>query len=165
MSRSQGITGVQQTFRVETVRSLRYGMPLSIALVGLDNCKRLNDTLGHLAGDPALMHLLIVMHSALRGTDAIPRIGGLGFAILFSSTASAEAAEPIRRLQGELAGRPFAHEGCRQLLAFPASATAGPPGQAWLAVRAWECGRQKPVPVSAAHAPRRCAAAPGPAAH
>jgi diguanylate cyclase len=120
--------GLEETFRVETARSLRYGTPLSIAVVDLDNFKRLNDTLGHLAGDRALVHLLTVMQGALRGTDAITRIGGEEFAILFSSTAAAEAATSTRRLLDELAGRPFEHEGCRQVLTFSAGVTAWSPG-------------------------------------
>ena len=126
--------GLEETFRVETARSLRYGTPLSIAVVDLDNFKRLNDTLGHLAGDRALVHLLTVMQSALRGTDAITRIGGEEFAILFSSTAAAEATASTRRLQSELAGRPFEHEGCRQVLTFSAGVTAWAPGDSLEAV-------------------------------
>jgi len=126
--------GLEETFRVETARSLRYGTPLSIALVDLDNFKRLNDTLGHLAGDRALVHLLTVMQGALRGTDAITRIGGEEFAILFSSTAAEEAAASTRRLQSELAGRPFEHEGCRQVLTFSAGVTGWVPGDSLEAV-------------------------------
>lgn len=110
--------GLEEAFRIETARSQRYGTPLALAIIDLDDFKKLNDSLGHLAGDRALVHLLTVMQAALRPTDVVARIGGEEFAILFSSTSLDDAAAAAERLQQELAARPFQHEGARQALSF-----------------------------------------------
>lgn len=78
--------GLEEAFRVEQARAQRYQSPLTLAMVDLDNFKALNDSLGHLAGDRALVHLLAVMQAALRPTDIVARLGGEEFALLFSAT-------------------------------------------------------------------------------
>jgi diguanylate cyclase len=116
--------GLEEAFRIETARAQRYGTPLSLAIVDLDDFKKLNDSLGHLAGDRALVHLLAVMQAALRPTDVVARIGGEEFAILFSATGIDDAVAASVRVQQELAARPFIHEGAAQVLSFSAGVTA-----------------------------------------
>jgi diguanylate cyclase (GGDEF)-like protein len=47
----------------------------------LDHFKRLNDSLGHLAGDAALVHFARIIQGQVRGGDVAARIGGEEFAI------------------------------------------------------------------------------------
>jgi diguanylate cyclase len=89
-------------------------------MLDLDNFKRLNDTLGHLAGDRALVHLLTVLQAVMRPTDIVSRVGGEEFAILFSATSLQEAMVATQRAQSELAKRPFQHEGLSHPITFSA---------------------------------------------
>ena len=77
------------------------GTPLSLALLDLDNFKRINDTYGHQVGDEVLRKLGGRLISAVRGEDAICRIGGDEFLILMTDTDAAAAgrtAERVRRM-------------------------------------------------------------------
>jgi diguanylate cyclase len=110
--------GLEEAFRVENARSQRYGLPMSLAVIDLDDFKKLNDTQGHLAGDRALVHLLTVLQAALRPTDVVARIGGEEFAILYSSTDLPEAVAATERALAELTARPFQHDNFSQALSF-----------------------------------------------
>src|SRR5512139_2277107 len=58
--------GFDDVFQRELARSLRNASGLALALIDLDDFKRLNDTLGHQAGDEALVHLVRVLRAAMR---------------------------------------------------------------------------------------------------
>jgi diguanylate cyclase (GGDEF)-like protein len=49
--------------------------------VDIDHFKKINDTLGHPAGDAALVHFAHIIQSQIRGGDLAARIGGEEFAI------------------------------------------------------------------------------------
>jgi diguanylate cyclase (GGDEF)-like protein len=76
------------------------GAFLSLALLDLDNFKRINDTFGHQTGDEVLRRVASRLLSAVRNDDAICRMGGDEFLVLMTETdagAAARAAERIRR--------------------------------------------------------------------
>jgi diguanylate cyclase (GGDEF)-like protein len=66
--------------------SLRYGVPLSLMLVDLDEFKTVNDTKGHAGGDRILRGFGQLLTAALRRADRAYRIGGDEFAILLPHT-------------------------------------------------------------------------------
>lgn len=66
----------------EIARSCRYGYPLSLLLMDLDHFKRVNDTLGHAAGDLVLQKLAELISGRIRSHDIFSRWGGEEFAIL-----------------------------------------------------------------------------------
>lgn len=66
----------------EVDRSLRSEQPLGVGFIDLDNFKRLNDTLGHDAGDSALKATAKALRDNLRSTDLIARLAGDEFAIM-----------------------------------------------------------------------------------
>lgn len=66
----------------ELARASRDGYPLGLLIADLDHFKRVNDTLGHLAGDEVLKEAARRMQSALRPYDALGRYGGEEFLII-----------------------------------------------------------------------------------
>jgi len=74
--------------------------PVTLVFVDIDHFKRLNDTLGHQAGDAALRHVADLLRQAVRDNDLVARIGGEEFAIWMLHTpidAGLEVAERVRR--------------------------------------------------------------------
>lgn len=112
--------GMDEAFEREATRADRSQTPLCIALLDIDNFKRLNDTLGHQAGDQALIHLSAVIKEALRPSDSVARYGGEEFIIILPETSLAEASATIERLQRELTKKFFMHENDRILVTFSA---------------------------------------------
>jgi diguanylate cyclase len=114
--------GLEEAFRIETARAKRYGSALGFVMIDLDDFKKLNDSLGHIAGDRALIHVASLMQATVRPTDFIARLGGEEFALLLPATEVAEAAATAERLQRELAKRGFQFEGRPWTLTFSAGA-------------------------------------------
>jgi diguanylate cyclase len=112
--------GLEEAFRIETARATRYESPLVLGMLDLDDFKNINDSLGHVGGDRALVHIAQVTKATLRPTDLLARLGGEEFAVLFPATELDEAAQAIERLQKELARSNFTFEGERAPLAFSA---------------------------------------------
>lgn len=79
---------------VEKSRGDRYGRPLTVAYLDVDNLKVVNEKLGPPIGDAVLLAVAITIHSNLRDTDVVARLGGDEFAILLPET-GAEAAETV----------------------------------------------------------------------
>lgn len=91
----------------EIARSRREGEPLAVAMIDIDHFKRINDTLGHDAGDAALIHLTRVAKAMLRGNDAFIRYGGEEFVLVLPETALQGGVQTAQRLQALLARKPF----------------------------------------------------------
>jgi diguanylate cyclase len=112
--------GMDETLEREFKRSERALSPLSVALLDIDNFKQLNDTLGHQAGDQALVHLSHIIKETLRPTDSVARYGGEEFLIILPDTGLKNAVEVIERLQRELTRKFFLHNNERKLITFSA---------------------------------------------
>ena len=78
--------------------------PASLIYVDLDHFKRLNDTLGHAAGDAALKHVAYLLEAAVRDGDLVARIGGEEFAVWLPRTESAPGLEVAERIRESIAG-------------------------------------------------------------
>jgi diguanylate cyclase (GGDEF)-like protein len=70
----------------EIKRVQRSGDPLSMLLVDIDDFKRLNDRLGHAAGDELLTRIARIMDESMRASDLLARYGGEEFVILAANT-------------------------------------------------------------------------------
>ncbi len=112
--------GLDDAFEREATRVDRNHAPLCVALLDIDNFKRMNDTMGHHVGDQALVHLSNVIRETLRPSDAVARYGGEEFVIVLPDIAAEEAAGIVERLQRELTKRFFMHENERVLVTFSA---------------------------------------------
>ncbi len=112
--------GMDEAFAREEARAERMTAPLALGLLDIDHFKRLNDSLGHLAGDQALVHLARVVRRMLRPTDTLARYGGEEFLILFPNTDLDEAQHAMQRIQRELTREIFMHDNQRVLITFSA---------------------------------------------
>lgn len=112
--------GLDEAYDREATRAQRTNSPICIALLDIDNFKRLNDTMGHQAGDQALIHLTTVIKESLRPSDVVARYGGEEFVIVLPDTGLEEAEQTIVRLQRELTKKFFLHSNDRILVTFSA---------------------------------------------
>lgn len=121
--------GFEETFAREAARATRYRQPLALALLDLDNFKKLNDTFGHKTGDEALMHLATVTRQSLRPQDTLARHGGEEFILLFPDTSLDDARLAVTRLQRELTRNFFLTEDKKVLITFSAGVTPWSAGE------------------------------------
>lgn len=70
----------------EVSRAVRYGHPISLLMLDIDDFKVLNDTQGHLVGDEHLQMIAELIRSNLRETDTAYRYGGEEFTLLLPNT-------------------------------------------------------------------------------
>ena len=120
----------------EVDRSQRDGTPLGIILVDLDYFKRVNDTMGHMAGDQTLKEVGAIFQRSVRSYDWVGRYGGEEFLLVLPGSdfeGACDRAEQLRKLlastiigEGEktfsvtasfgvAAGHPTDHEGMIQV--------------------------------------------------
>jgi len=83
----------------EEIMRRRCGLPLSLLLLDLDHFKRVNDSVGHAAGDALLVDLCGVMLATLRRSDIAGRVGGDEFSVLLPATTHAGALRAAERLR------------------------------------------------------------------
>ena len=78
--------------------------PTTLIYVDLDHFKKLNDTLGHAAGDAALKHVAYLLEAAVRDGDVVARIGGEEFAVWLPHTPIGPGMEVAERIRESIAG-------------------------------------------------------------
>ncbi|HEX2981682.1 MAG TPA: GGDEF domain-containing protein, partial [Anaerolineaceae bacterium] len=83
----------------ELERSRRYGHPMSLIILDIDDFKRVNDHYGHRAGDQVLQTVTQALDGQLRDSDIIGRYGGEEFTILLPETDAPHAVEAAERLR------------------------------------------------------------------
>ncbi len=77
----------------------RADLPISIALIDLDQFKQVNDRQGHAAGDELLVELGREWRAELRGTEVLARFGGDEFALALVGAERAGAEDALQRLR------------------------------------------------------------------
>ena len=88
----------------------RYEHALTLVMLDIDHFKRINDTLGHAAGDAALRGLAEALRYGARASDIAGRLGGEEFAVLLPETAVEEAAGYAERLRKAVAATAVVHQ-------------------------------------------------------
>ncbi len=126
MSITDNLTGLfnQRHFRAvletELERASRYGRPLCLVCIDIDNFKQVNDKLGHLEGDNALRLTARTLQNLLRKTDVAFRSGGDEFVLLLPETGNAEAQAIAARLKDS-----FDQSWAKEWAAKPGCASVG----------------------------------------
>lgn len=83
----------------EMARAARAGEPLTLLAIDLDDLKTVNDRDGHRQGDRLLASAAQAWSAALRGQDALARVGGDEFVVLAPATSEAQAGALVGRLR------------------------------------------------------------------
>jgi diguanylate cyclase (GGDEF)-like protein len=86
----------------ELDRSRRHNRPLSLVAMDLDRFKNINDTLGHAAGDQALIDFVNRVNALLRKQDSLGRVGGEEFVLLLPETGADEAQIVAERIRASI---------------------------------------------------------------
>jgi two-component system, cell cycle response regulator len=83
----------------------RTGERFMVVFIDMDRLKPINDTLGHQAGDAAIVEIADVLRTCFRGSDILGRLGGDEFALILPATAGSNEESIRRRLGQELSVR------------------------------------------------------------
>ena len=102
----------------ELRRAARYGHPITVAYVDLDNFKFVNDEQGHKTGDEVLCGVADTLRKRTRVTDLVGRLGGDEIAVLLPEAAPQQGVEALQGLRAALATL-FAEQG------WPVSTSVG----------------------------------------
>jgi len=76
----------QETIDAEAERARRFGQPLSLVMLDIDDFKAVNDTYGHQQGDVVLAEVARVLRASSRDIDSPARYGGEEFALILPQT-------------------------------------------------------------------------------
>lgn len=87
----------------------KHGALLGIALVDIDNFKKINDTYGHLIGDKALRIVAKCLVNSCRKYDVIGRWGGEEFLILIMADTQKDIESVLERLRSKIEKLPIFH--------------------------------------------------------
>jgi diguanylate cyclase (GGDEF)-like protein len=87
----------------------------SIMMIDIDHFKKINDSLGHIAGDQILQAFIRRMRLSLRSIDLIGRIGGDEFVVLLPGTSLENALQLAERLCAQVAEKPMGTKDCGEI--------------------------------------------------
>ncbi len=93
----------------EIHRSERFGLPLSVIMIDIDDFKHYNDTNGHEAGNEALVALSGLLVKSLRRIDIPARYGGEEFVVILPSTSKPSALRIAERTRRRIESHSFPH--------------------------------------------------------
>ena len=96
-----------ELFYAELERSKRHAQPLALLILDIDHFKRVNDTLGHTAGDAILVEVAARIRENVRAEDVVGRYGGEEFVVLLPQIGDAGAATAAEKVRRAVAQAPF----------------------------------------------------------
>ena len=94
----------------EVALAIRNRQPLTVAYADIDFFKRINDELGHEAGDQVLAELAQLLGHTCRSVDLVGRLGGEEFCMIFPGVGTTGAARVGERLLAAVGGYRFRNE-------------------------------------------------------
>jgi diguanylate cyclase (GGDEF)-like protein len=101
----------EEDLRAELARSGRYDVPGALLMLDLDHFKRVNDTLGHPAGDRVIAEIADAMRARTRETDVLARLGGDEFAVVLPRCSLEEAQEVAAEIATAVRERMLTEQG------------------------------------------------------
>ena len=116
MAVKDGLTGIlnrkgfQDFIQKEFHRVKRYHRHLSLIMIDVDNFKKINDSLGHQAGDFVLQELAGCLKHSIRQADIVFRYGGDEFVILLPDTDIEQAKMLLKRVLSDVEKHAFEWE-------------------------------------------------------
>ncbi len=93
-----------EVIRIEIARSRRSGRPFALLMVDIDGLKKINDRIGHLAGDRAICRVAEMLRRSTRETDVVSRLGGDEFAVVLPESEDAGGVAVLDRVSERLKG-------------------------------------------------------------
>jgi diguanylate cyclase (GGDEF)-like protein len=95
----------------EIARCRRHDRSLAVMLIDVDHFKRVNDTLGHVAGDLLLRDLALCLKARMRRDELLARFGGEEFAVLLPESTLEEARQYAEILRQRVEAQSFDLDG------------------------------------------------------
>lgn len=94
-------TASQQRLDAAVAEAREGNFPLSLALLDIDEFKRVNESHGHATGDQVLRSVAWLLKRRLRKTDVIGRFGGEEFVVILPHANAQRAAELMDRIRAD----------------------------------------------------------------
>ncbi len=93
------------TEEIKTAEKLH--SPLSLAMLDIDDFKKLNDMYGHQHGDVILREVAQILRDSSRDADYVCRYGGEEFTLILKQTSKEQSIEIAERLRKKISSHPF----------------------------------------------------------
>ncbi len=138
-ARTDHLTGLanrrefERVMEREVALAERHNRRLSLMMIDLDNLKRINDRLGHSAGDAALRLVARQLQRVVRASDVCARVGGDEFAVAMPETEHDRARDVATRLRLAVEQAALGMKAPEQV-EVSVGIAAWQPGQDWQAV-------------------------------
>lgn len=112
MARTDPLTGLanvrvfHEQLADEMSRSRRYGRPVAVAMIDIDNFKVINDSVGHVGGDKVLATVAERIASVMRNDSLVARLGGDEIAVILPESSAHGALIALQRARLAVSGSP-----------------------------------------------------------
>lgn len=116
-SKCDSLTGLynrtcfEEALKTEAARCKRHQSEFSLIFLDLDHFKKINDSLGHLAGDYVLKSLAKLIQSEKRAEDIAARFGGEEFILILPGTQKYNALILAERIRHKIETMELSYEG------------------------------------------------------